>query len=108
MSLDRLVDPFGFGLSAAEPRDPGEETNAPMPTPEGALEEELAARAAEEGAEVETPTDDMDASDLDPILRLQETPGTWLDDPADAAPVGAPGEDTTYSAPIEESGGQGI
>ena len=35
MSLDRLIDPFGFGLAANEPRDPGEATNAPMPSPEG-------------------------------------------------------------------------
>jgi hypothetical protein len=109
MSLDRLIDPFGFGLAASEPRDPGEGTNAPMPAPEGAAEAELAAQAeAGAGADVVTPTEDVASSDLDPVLRLQDTPDTWLDDQTGAGSDVQEGEDLTYYAPLEDSGGQGV
>lgn len=109
MSLDRLIDPFGFGLAANEPRDPGEATNAPMPSPEGEAQAELAAQAeAGAGVDIMMPTKDADSSDLSPVMRLQDTPDTWLDAPADPEQGNAGDADAPYYAPVDDSGGQGI
>lgn len=101
-----LLDPYGLPPATPRERPAGDEES--IETPEHAEEEDL----AREAPEVETvePGPGVAGDDLDPAMRLQDAPSTWLGG-ADAPPEPEQDSDVAPAepfAPLTDSGGQGI
>jgi hypothetical protein len=96
MDLEKLADPFGFGVgpgTSEEAADPKE----PIPTSEHAAGEQVLDQT--DGVNVVAPDAEARSSDLDPAMHLQDAPGTWLGEgdaeaagEAELPPRGAVGE----------------
>jgi hypothetical protein len=101
-----LLDPYGLPPATPPERLPDEEEE--LVTADHVEEEELASEAP--SVEVLEPGEDVAISDLDPAMRLQDAPNTWLGDdeaPPEAEPEGDTSTVEPY-APLTDSGGQGI
>jgi hypothetical protein len=107
----RLLDPYGYsGLELPEPSDTDDDDE--IITAAHEEEHELAEQAPLVEHLVSSP--DMSTSDIDPSLRLQDSPEGWLDQPGEeAGPEEPASEESSEEAPEEyaplvDSGGQGI
>lgn len=101
-----LLDPYGLP-PATEPESLPDE-DGQITTPDHVEEEQLAREA--NGVERMEPGQDQASSDLDPAMRLQDAPNTWLggDDTPPEAEQESGGQDAEPYAPLTDSGGQGI
>lgn len=102
----RLLDPYGLGgLELPEPVDTDDDE---IITAAHEEEHELAERAPSVERLVSSP--DMSTSDIDPSLRLQDSPDGWFDQPDEEALPEEPASEEAPEeyAPLVDSGGQGI
>ncbi|GAC1447320.1 MAG: hypothetical protein PVSMB4_02440 [Ktedonobacterales bacterium] len=101
-----LIDPYGIGSNT--PAEPAADAHADLSSPTHDAEVQLAASAPD--VEVVSPGETASGSDLDPAMRLQDAPATWVESEADTAvPDAAPSDAGAEPyAPLQQSGDQGI